>query len=189
MAQPKAEAKEAKEEWDGVVPEKLQFNQAQLRKLLAKKQLDAWPGEKYVEADVVADIAKILIGAFHPLLKKLKIAYLFTEKMQKNGKRIGGTASKADAKLRFLADYDFVIVINWTAWKFVTERQRLALLDHELLHCTTEDKDDGSKVPAMVEHDIEEFGAIVGRWGLWQLNLLNFSAQIDLFAKKDKAKK
>ena len=181
------EAKAKEKEIDiGRLPEQLKFNEAQLRRLTSKKELESWPGDKRIEADVVGDIAKILIAAFHTELKDLKIAYLFREKITSRNVVHYAKAKKADPNVRFLAEVDFIIEVNWTAWKKLTPRQKLALVDHELCHCTVETKNDGDDVPVIEHHDVEEFGAIVKRWGLWQLPLQNFSAQIDLFEKGGK---
>lgn len=69
----------------------------------------------------------------------------------------------------------------------MTDEQRIALLDHELCHAapmlddrTQEQVVDerGRKVWRMVKHDIEEFGAIVQRHGLYKADLEKFGAEI-----------
>jgi hypothetical protein len=65
----------------------------------------------------------------------------------------------------------FVIVISADTWKRLDERQRRALVDHELCHCVVSYDDDGMPVLSTRTHDIEEFGSIIDRHGLWTTHL------------------
>jgi len=56
-------------------------------------------------------------------------------------------------------------------------KYREPLMFHEMLHCG--ENDDGS--PCIIEHDVEEFGAVVQKYGLWKEDLSEFSQQLDLF--------
>ena len=66
----------------------------------------------------------------------------------------------------------------------LTEKQRLALIDHELCHIVRDvDSDSGF---SMRSHDIEEFAAVVERHGAWKADVHHFlaaakNAQLDLF--------
>lgn len=134
-----------------------------------------WPEEEppcvVLRAYGPEEIAKILIKQFHVGIRKCSIAYLWTENMGQGAKVTLGKAAKAPARWQFIAQVDFVLVFNHSAWRILTEEQKIALVDHELMHCDI----DGEKDKAMiVPHDIEEFGLIVKRWGLWKPDLQSF---------------
>lgn len=144
--------------------------------LSASKDPSEWPdGESFVRAYAPENIAQILIPQFHPMLKTRPIAYLWRETMQGRGKIVLGKASLAGGKLRHFAKVDFVIEFNFTAWQELTPRQRVALVDHELMHCAT---DGDSQKAIMISHDVEEFGSIIYRWGLWTPNLSEFGQRV-----------
>lgn len=127
-----------------------------------------WPDElKYQVAEQAQAIAAALIPAFHQHLVNLKVCYLFREKISEKL----GVAMRASGKLAHFTGFDFVIEFNWSAWLQLSSTQRIALVDHELCHCVLDD--DG--YPAMRKHDVEEFGDIVKRYGLWRPDLAAFS--------------
>lgn len=145
-----------------------------------------WPeGERVIRAYGPAEIGELLAEMFHPLIGHRKIAYLFVESIVSHGAPKLGTAARASSKLAFLAKVDFVITLNLPLWWQLTFEQRIALVDHELSHLCV-DSDDGRL--SIVPHDVEEFGTIVRRWGLWQPRLRRFAevvaetAQGDLFS-------
>lgn len=150
--------------------------------------LGAWPEEEpaFLAAAQPEALAKPLIKALHQELLKpaeASIAYLFRKEMEKRGRVRLGVASKASGKLEYLTGFDFVLEFNWTYWSQLTPPQRIALVDHELTHCSVTDKGAWT----LVSHDVEEFGSIVRRWGLWTPDLVHFNAaikatQMDLFA-------
>lgn len=150
-----------------------------------------WPAEERVlDAKQPRAIAEALIPVHHPHLKEARIGYLWVESMEKKGRIILGKASVANAKLRFYGEVDFLIEFNFTAWLELGPHQQAALVDHELMHCNIEETKNGPKA-AMVPHDIEEFGPIVSRWGLWKTDLVAFgthvhkAVQLELFGTDD----
>ena len=103
----------------------------------------------------------------HQHLDGFKIAVLRRDvAARRGGKVILATASRPSKKLAPLLDeeYSFVITIASDEWEMIDEKQRDALIDHELCHCR---KDDKGK-PKLVSHDIEEFACIIRRHGMWQ---------------------
>lgn len=141
-----------------------------------------WPGEKFVQAHQASAIASALVGAVHTHLTSAHIAYLFREQLAGHNCVVYGKAAKAAGLLEFLSGFDFTVMFNWTEWIRLTPPQRIALVDHELTHCIR-----GETSWDLVGHDVEEFGAIVGRWGLWRPSLRAFQeamsrSQHDLFA-------
>jgi len=124
-----------------------------------------------IEAEQPGAIATAIIPMLHKHLLDAKVSYLFVEEKHERDRIKLGHAAKASTKLRFLAQVDYIVEFNWTAWSDLTAAQRVALVDHELCHCAG--KDDKGK---WVEkgHDVEEFTAIVGRWGPWTGDLQQF---------------
>jgi len=146
-----------------------------------------WPqGEKLRPAFSPAAVAAILIANFHTTLKNRPIGYLWQETLQKrHGKIRLGQASLSVGKVKYFGHVDFLIEINWLTWQGLAPRERIALMDHELMHC---DVAGDSLRPYIVPHDVEEFGTIVHRWGLWKPDLQKFAetvteaAQLSMFA-------
>lgn len=145
-----------------------------------------WPkDESYLEARPPAELADVLMRAgLHEHLVNAKIAYVWRKDQRSAGRVRLGKASKASSKIQFLTGYDFIIEFNWTAWRDVLRRdeQRVAIVDHELCHCA---RDDETGKWTIRHHDVEEFGEIVRRWGLWKEDLRIFGmevSQLDLFS-------
>jgi hypothetical protein len=92
------------------------------------------------------------------------------------GKEKWGEAVKVTGRNAFLAtDMDlqecaafFCVVISEPIWDDLSGYQRRALVDHELAHCWCEENDDGEVKLSILPHDLEEFRAIVDRYGLWR---------------------
>lgn len=140
--------------------------------------------EAYREAEQPEAIGRVLVCSVHRHLRGRRIGYLYRQKMERNGKTVLGKASKVGSKLAYFSNLEFLIEINWQAWASLTARQRIALVDHELSHFGIEDTDEGEKL-LMIPHDLEEFNAVVQRWGMWQPDVASFAKvlqQGDLFA-------
>ena len=155
------------------------------REMEAVPVLAAWPeDERFIKADQVERVAKLLIAAFHKEITNARIAYLFREKMARRGGSVWGTAEKVAGKWRMLAEYDFVVTMNWDVWRGLGYPARAALLDHELEHCGMDDHGSFQLLP----HDLEEFNSIVARWGPWRASVVNFghvlAPQLDLALQK-----
>jgi len=166
----------------GELPAELESSRTKLELLALETGPESWPkGEGLVKAPQIGVLAGLLIQKLHPELREDRMAYLWREKLTKAGRIDLGKPKKAGALLRLLAGVDFVVTLNWSAWQELTPRQRLALLDHELEHCTT---DQQSGAPRVRHHDLEEFTSVVERWGAWTPDLAEFKAaleQLDIF--------
>jgi hypothetical protein len=164
------------------LPHALQPSFPKLVAALQVPDLASWPeGETIQEATQYGGLSALLIDTLHPQLRSARFAYLYRETLERGGEIKLATVSKASAKVRFLTDLDFIVDVNWTAWRQLSGPQRLALVDHELCHC---DRDENGRA-VLIPHDVEEFGAIITRWGLWQPNLVRFAQamrQLDLFS-------
>jgi len=79
---------------------------------------------------------------------------------------------------------DFVMILDQTFWEQAPLEQKIALVDHELMHGTVarnkdgEERfgDDGRPVWAIRPHDIEEFDRIVAKHGAWSPDITRFLA-------------
>jgi len=79
---------------------------------------------------------------------------------------------------------DFILTLDLEFWDTASERQREALVFHELMHCTqARDKEgelrfdsEGLPVWAIRPHDIEEFNEVVRRYGAWKEDVAAFIA-------------
>jgi len=78
---------------------------------------------------------------------------------------------------------DFIMILDQEFWTQATPHQRKALVHHELLHAAhATDKagdlrftDDGRPIWALRAHDIEEFDAVVARYGAWLPDVQKFA--------------
>lgn len=124
--------------------------------------------KQYDLSEDLQDIGNDLIRKYHPSLATASIAYLFVNKEIKHkGKLVGGQARTCSKLVKAISTYDFVIVISYPTWQKLEERQRLALLDHELEHCFVSETDEGDIKYSILPHDYEEFSSILDRHGLW----------------------
>src|SRR5687768_2994008 len=90
-------------------------------------------------------IAEPLIERHHRHLVDAKVLFLFTTQQRKRaGQDVYATAQKLADLQRYLHSghmcsiedgADFLILIGWNEWSSLTEKQRIALIDHELAHC------------------------------------------------------
>ncbi len=138
----------------------------------------------YCDALQPQAIADALVRSIHQHLANWRIGCVFRETLaEQAGKVHLAHASKVGAKLQHFSDLDFLIEVNWSAWLELTDEQRVALIDHELCHMGTKETDEGDR-PVLLPHDVQEFTAIVKRWGLWTDELAHFAKavrQADLF--------
>jgi hypothetical protein len=125
---------------------------------------------------------------------RIALAWCTSWNADVDGRITLGKCKKASDLDRELASFDFVIMLSRDFWHSVrvTALQRMALLDHELMHATValdakgEPKLDERRrvVYRIRKHDIEEFGAIVARYGLYKRDLTWFVAQVPTLRKE-----
>jgi hypothetical protein len=88
---------------------------------------------------------------------------------------------------RELSAFDFVILLSKDFWRDASEKQRTALIDHELMHGAVKYDADGEpvidergrQVFRTRRHDLEEFSEVVGRHGLYKRDLETFAKAVD----------
>lgn len=80
---------------------------------------------------------------------------------------------------RLISGIDFVIIVDYYFWRENPEKQE-ALLFHELCHLIV---DETGKL-SMVSHDVEEFYAVIAKYGDWNKEIKKFTEsarQFELF--------
>lgn len=151
------------------------------------------------EAPEVKEIADRLIPEHHQEIELWmdEIRYVFRDKAQKSkGRVVLGKAHKVGGMACYLihsatgdinefgdqAEDMFVVEIAEDAWETLTARQKEALVDHELCHFSIEidEETEGEVIRKIVGHDVEEFRAVVERWGAWKPDLTEFAEALQL---------
>jgi hypothetical protein len=141
---------------------------------LATPLLGKWNEDQaFHDAEQPAAIGAALVKVLHTNLRHATIGYIFREKIETRGRIVLGKASRITGKLEYFSNLDLLIEINWLAWGALSDRQRIALIDHELLHFEMDVKDDGEKY-VLAPHDLEEFNSIARRWGSWRPSIAHF---------------
>lgn len=144
-----------------------------------------------------------LVGAYHTELRNARIALAWNVAWQPDvdGRMKLGMCRKAgdlDREIGGSEPFDFVIILRRAFWQdeHVTDRQRRALLDHELCHATIKLDDHGE--PAVDErgrlvyrtrkHDLEEFVEIGERYGCWKKDITEFARAVERAKHKVKGR-
>ena len=137
---------------------------------------------EYSEApQSILSLAQKLIEDHHPNLQEANIAFVMRSEAQQgaNGKVVAHT-TRVKADIRVYADYDFLVWIAEDAWQRLTDKQRSAVIDHELCHM-------GGNVDtgwSIRPHDINEFRDVLARHGMWNdrlaLSLAPVISQLEL---------
>ncbi len=99
------------------------------------------------------------------------IIYLSSDKEKKSkNKLVLGECEKINSKYKWAIPCDFTITIYEPNVIALTDEQMRILIFHELLHVGIEFLGDGSEKYSVKPHDIEEFRAIIDRFGIdWNL--------------------
>ena len=116
---------------------------------------------------------KDLIVKHHPDLITLtdQIALLFKEKSSMVGDvEVSGKTAKASPLIGLLGetDWKFVITLCQDAWTNMTDKERLALLDHHLCACGVTQKDDGTIKCFIRIPDVSFYEGELLRNGFWR---------------------
>jgi hypothetical protein len=116
---------------------------------------------------------------------RIALAWALNWKTDVDGRLVLGRCKKASDLDRELAPFDFVILLNRWFWQDVrvTDDQRRALLDHELMHAAVAyderggvKRDERGRVVFRTrKHDLEEFSDIVSRHGVWKRDIEAFA--------------
>lgn len=132
--------------------------------------MDTWKAGK----DVMTMMKK-LIAKHHPHLALIEedIGILFREKaVEKAGKVILGSTKKAPGVLSVLTDkqfnHKFIIELGADAWARLSDKQRMACLDHHLCAILVEeDPETGAVKYGLRPPDFFAYRGEMERWGMW----------------------
>lgn len=96
----------------------------------------------------------------------VQIAYLVSDNEKKSKRRlVFGECEKVPDKYKWAIPYDFTITVySLNTERFTDEQMRILLL-HELMHIGIE-VDGNEEHYYVVPHDVEDFKAIIDRFGL-----------------------
>lgn len=129
-----------------------------------------------------------LVGQHHPDIAEAQIGLAWNGAWSADvdGKMQLGKTKKASDLDRELHQFDFIILLNESAWRDFNPEQRAALLDHELCHCAPDCDDDGEQKQdergrflwRVRKHDVEEFHDVVKRHGCWKSDLEQFAKDV-----------
>lgn len=126
---------------------------------------------------------------------RIALAWRLRTKADKDGRIKLGQCIKVSDLHREFADYDFIITLNRDFWEdtVVTDAQRSALLDHEMMHAAPsyngesgehEVDERGRFLFRVRGHDFEDFNDIIQRHGIWKRDLQRLA---ELLREKRKA--
>lgn len=143
--------------------------------------------DKYALANnLIGPTARKLIESMSEIahLEGVSICYMLAKNtITRNGKQVLGRAAKASDQQYLLHGYRFTVTVDAETWHKLPEK-REPLLFHELLHCAVDVDDEGVTRHSIRPHDLEEFGAVVERFGLWDRDLKQFARQMELPLRK-----
>jgi predicted metallopeptidase len=142
------------------------------------KQTEKVPVQ-YDQAESVADMAKELIRKHHSELVNTKIAYLFKNKpIKSRGREVIAFVSKCSGIVKVLSEVDVVMIVSYPAYQPLSDKHKLAVIDHELTHLLVDEDSTGAPKVKLLAHDVEEFSAIIERHGLYQEDLVKLGRVI-----------
>ena len=117
-----------------------------------------------------------VIPQHHAWLKDFAIEYLYRPDWAKKGRTVWAQIKKASPLEKYLSGYDLIIVFNEEIWPRLDDMQKRALVDHELTHVVMDVNEKTGEVTfGLVGHDLEEFTAIVQRYGDWTSSIKEFA--------------
>lgn len=119
------------------------------------------------------------VDQWHPHLQRATIlAVARPEANRSGGKLVWGKFKVASPMERALygdPDLAYLMILPRDIWLMLTDKGRLALVDHELSHAGGFDSE--AEKWTLVGHDVEEFIAVIQRHGLWKSDVAHFIEQ------------
>ncbi len=128
--------------------------------------------------EFVLNTVKDLISKYHTDIATARVGVIWKEKASgdENNKVLATAHKVTDKQHACGVEYDFIIEIASDTWNGLDEKQRVALLFHELCHCGCEtDEVSGEHKFIIIKHDLEEFRDVVERYGFWRDSLKKFA--------------
>lgn len=127
----------------------------------------------------VIHTAEAIIHTMHPKLRDARIAFVFRDKAQKQGERfILGQCTKVPAKFQPLLEYDYIIWLSEDDYAGMTDKQREALIFHELYHIKYNYEADSWSIRP---HDVQEFSAVIERYGIYSPDVRKVKEAMDKY--------
>ena len=118
--------------------------------------------------DIISNTIRDNAADLDPNITKAKIISLFVLAKKCD---FAGKMEKASGVWKYLSDFNYVLLLFKPVWIDLNEDSKHALVLHELLHIkSTEDKDDNVRW-TVKKHDVEEFFAVVKKYGSWSPQL------------------
>lgn len=153
------------------------------------KEIPFAPIQKELEGELSTPywMLESLVQEHHHRLvsANIQLFWRYNWKADRDGRLKIGEARLCSDPDRLLHKKDFVISLNHKSWQMMDESQRMAVIDHELTHCQVDLEQDGETVKVdsvgrivyrIRGHDVEEFGEVVSRNGLYLPALESFAA-------------
>lgn len=144
--------------------------------------------DKYWKTDVDIDISvKKLIEQYREdLVDNIPyILCIFKDKATISKGKIGiAKIRKVSIKDNVLYEHlsggivDFIIEIAHDIWERLDDVQKKAVMYHELEHIVIRMEDDGIKY-SLRNHDVEEFASVIGEFGFYKKDLVDFFNEVD----------
>ena len=122
-----------------------------------------YPDERYekMARELIAEEESLA----HIAASGVRIAYLSSDAKRKSkGRPTLAMCERVPARYRWAVPYDFTITVFEPNVEGMSEEQLRILMTHELYHVGIEATEDGEYY-SIVGHDIEDFKAIVDRFG------------------------
>jgi predicted metallopeptidase len=136
---------------------------------------------EYADSPEVQEKAEAIIdtyGLIDASLARIKYLYKIAEKSKFRGK-----CALSGAQWKHLTGYDFVIVIWKQWWDQATDKEREALLYHELLHVERTETKKGTKW-VLRDHPVEAFPEEVQQFGAWSPELVQLAETLKMGVKQ-----
>jgi len=125
---------------------------------------------EYMDAPEAEAVAKEIMETLPVIdgIEEASIKYIF---ILKKHSEYAAKIQKPGGVWKFLSDYDYVVLVHKPSWDKFSERQRKALIYHELLHITYKTDKNEKKHWKLRKHDIEEFIDVIREFGAWSPEL------------------
>jgi hypothetical protein len=139
------------------------------------------------KAETVEEIAKELIRKHHSELVNIKIGYLWKNKViKKGGREVVAQVAKCSDLVKSLCELDVIVVVSYPSYNSLTDKQKRACIDHELTHILVDEDLAGNPKVKIVAHDVEEFGSVIERHGLYMDDLVTLGRVVQTVLVRDK---
>lgn len=145
-------------------------------------------GEPFVMAPEVHDVADELMDRFPTFshLAEHRLAYLFQTAMPKprgGCATIGRAHVVNDLYRTVTGGLDGIVVVNKPWWDTATDRQRQALVYHELCHFDTNPE---TGALGTVKHDLELFIGEAAHFGDWRVAIRELAEQLSVWDRNER---